>query len=108
MSSVGVKVEQFKIPVCNSFQEKILYNQRCFEFDPYKSFKSNNTEQQLKKGLTFLMDYNEDKQATLKTEESSAEKNIPSLQSSIEESNENGVNSDASIYLDTIGDNLDL
>ena len=34
MSVMGVKIEQFDVPVCNSFKAKIIRDQLCFQFDP--------------------------------------------------------------------------
>ena len=33
MSSVGVKITKFDVPVCNSFEAKLLNNQLCYEVD---------------------------------------------------------------------------
>ena len=75
---MGSKVKQFHNPVCNSFKAKIFNNQLCYEVDVSRMVDSQNiTEEEeqenLKIGLTFLMDYNEDRQwdnqdKTLKTD----------------------------------------
>ena len=31
MSAMGVKIDKFDVPVCNSFQAKILNDQLCYE-----------------------------------------------------------------------------
>ena len=62
MSSVGVKIDQFDVPVCNSFQAKILNDQLCYEVDLRKFSDSNNIQEELKLGFNFLLDYNEDRQ----------------------------------------------
>ena len=33
MSVVGIKLDQFNDPVCNSFQAKVLNDQLCYEVD---------------------------------------------------------------------------
>ena len=33
MSAMGVKIEEFDIPVCNSFQAKVLNDQLCYKVD---------------------------------------------------------------------------
>ena len=33
MSAMGVKIDQFDVPVCNSFQAKVLNDQLCYEVD---------------------------------------------------------------------------
>ena len=66
MSGVGVKVDQFDVPVCNSFKAKILNDQLCYEVD-LKEYRDSNTkfDRNLKLGLVFFMDYNEDRQVVV-------------------------------------------
>ena len=64
---MGSKAIQFHNPVCNSFKAKIFNNQLCYEVDVSRIVdRQNITEEEeqenLKIGLTFLMDYNEDRQ----------------------------------------------
>lgn len=61
MDIVGVKVDEFQIPVCNSFKAKILNDQLCYEIDlnDYKKYFSLET---LRTGFTFFVDKNEDRQ----------------------------------------------
>ena len=61
---MGIKIDQFDIPVCNSFKAKIFNDQLCYEVDPNKYKSSLNIESDLKKGITLLLDYNEDRQAS--------------------------------------------
>ena len=61
MSAMGVKHKKFNVPVCNSFQAKILYDQLCYEVDLNKFTSKDNIEGQLKLGFNFIMNYNEDK-----------------------------------------------
>ena len=65
MTAMGVKIEGFHIPVCNTFQAKIFNDQLCYEVDLNKFKNENNIKNQLKLGLSFLMDYNKDRQITL-------------------------------------------
>ena len=58
---MGVDVEHFDIPVCNSFKAKILNDQLCYEID-LNQYKINFTAESLDAGLTFLVDLNEDRQ----------------------------------------------
>ena len=69
MSIVGVKIDQFDVPVCNSFQAKILNDQLCYEVDLNKFSIKDNIDNELKLGFAFLMDYNEDRQVTLFNED---------------------------------------
>ena len=97
MSAMGVKIDQFDVPVCNSFQAKMLQDQICYEVDP-NQFKTHKIEHDLELGLAFFMDYNEDRQVSLY--ESSNSANNGSLGSKFD-----GFNDDenAFIYLNTIG-----
>ena len=36
MSNVGIKLDHFDIPFCNSFREKIIEDQICYTVDPNK------------------------------------------------------------------------
>ena len=78
MSAMGVKIDQFDDPVCDSFQAKILNDQICYEID-LSTFKKGkeNIEKELDLGFSFLMDYNEDRQ--VKCDKISHEKTYDSL-----------------------------
>ena len=91
MSAMGIKIEQFDVPVCNSFQAKILNDQLCYEVDLSKFSNKGNIERELKLGFNFIMDYNEDRQIIL-------DENITN------EESESDKNNHAFIYLDTIGE----
>ena len=62
LSMMGKKIDQFDVPVCNSFRPKIHQNQLCYEVDLNKFKTFNNFKNQLKRGFTFLYDNNEDKE----------------------------------------------
>ena len=62
MSSMGVKIDQFDVPVCNSFKAKVLNDQLCYEVDPNHFIERTNTLQYLKLGLILGLDFNEDRQ----------------------------------------------
>ena len=62
---VGSKVNPFDIPVCNIFNPRIVHDQFCFETD-LQELRSNNSQilkEQLTKGLTLVLDYNEERQS---------------------------------------------
>ena len=59
MTAMGIKIDQFELPICYSFQEKIFNDQLCYEVD---LADKNNPSKELKLGFNFLMDYNEDRQ----------------------------------------------
>ena len=62
MDSMGIRIEQFKHPVCNSFQPIIRNDQLCYQVDLNRFRNEAKVEQQLKKGLVLLLDFNEDRQ----------------------------------------------
>ena len=98
MSSMGVKIENFSVPVCNSFQPKILNDQICYEVDLNRYANKDNIDKNLKLGLSFMMDYNEDRQVTFQ-ENLDNEKDF-SMTSSIVELDQS---QQAFIYLNTVG-----
>ena len=57
----GLNVDDFKYPVCNMFKAKVLNDQLCYEVD-VNDLKTKKTAEDLKAGLTILVDYNEDRQ----------------------------------------------
>ena len=59
MSVMGIKIDQFEVPVCNSFKAKILNDQQCFEVNP-NIFKKDLEEDEL--SLALLIDYNEERE----------------------------------------------
>ena len=99
MSSMGVKIDLFGIPVCNSFQAKILNDQLCYEVDLNRFSNQNNIGRELKLGFHFVMDYNEDRQIITTDKNFKAEQD-QSLAVRVVESDEN---SHAFIYLNTVG-----
>ena len=98
ISGMGVKINQFHVPVCNSFKAKILNDQLCYEVDLNKvSNKVDNIEKELKLGFIFILDYNEDRQVEL--DQNLTERKF-GFASSIVESDQS---QHAFIYLNTIG-----
>ena len=65
MSAMGIKIDQFEMPICYSFQAKILNDQLCYEVDLDRFADKNNPSKDLKLGFNFLMDYNEARQVIL-------------------------------------------
>ena len=55
---------QAEVPVCNSFKAKILNDQLCYEVD-LKEYRGSKFDRNLKLGLVFFMDYNEDRQVVV-------------------------------------------
>ena len=97
MASLGTMTKWFpKIPVCTSFQAKMLNNQLCYKIDLNHFSKKSKVEKELKLGFYFVMDYNEDRQTI------TDDKNVngPMI---ISEVLEVDPNQHAFMYLNTIG-----
>ena len=97
MSAMGVKIDQFDDPVCDSFQAKILNDQICYEVD-LSAIKKENIDKELELGFSFLMDYNEDRQVNL---DKKLQEKTSGFTSKIIEKHQD---THALIYLDTIGE----
>ena len=103
MSSMGIKIEGLDVPVCNSFQARILYDQLCYEVDLNKFSHKENLDRELKLGLNFLMDYNEDRQLDVENNLKMLVGSEDTLATKLIESDDN---QHASIYFNTIGNYL--
>lgn len=68
MSAMGVKMNKFDIPVCNSFTEKVLNDQLCYEVDPNNFIQRQNIVEGFKTGITLVLDYNEDREVSYGTQ----------------------------------------
>ena len=64
MSVMGVKIDQFELPVCNKFKQKIVRGRRCFQVDVNEFRDQVDDEKVVENGLMLVMDYNEDKMVT--------------------------------------------
>ena len=60
MSVMGIKIDQFNIPICNSFKPKIIRDQLCYTVDPNEYKDKIDLEGDL--SLTLFIHYNEDRQ----------------------------------------------
>ena len=99
MSEMGVKIDQFDVPVCNCFQARILNDQLCYEVDLNRFTTDGKKEVQLNLGFNFLMDYNEDRQVTFHKNMSQEKFGLASsLGRSVSDQTNNAL-----IYLHTIG-----
>ena len=59
--SMSMKIENFSLPVCNSFEAVIHKDQLCYEVDLKKFRKKEIIKDQLVNGLVLILDYNEDR-----------------------------------------------
>jgi len=108
-NAMGVKIEQFDDPVCNSFQAKIQNDQLCYEVDLNEYANKVNMKKAIKSGFRFILDYNEDRQVKRITESPSMKKNysndwFDNFTSDAEVYNDHY----ATIYLDTIGKKISI
>ena len=94
MTAMGIKIDQFELPICYSFQEKIFNDQLCYEVD---LADKNNPSKELKLGFNFLMDYNEDRQIDFETIRFSSDFDLASTITKLDDYQH------AFLYLDSIG-----
>ena len=89
---IGARTQEFETPVCNIFRPRIYLNQLCYETNLQDLKDSQKIGKQLEKGLTLILDYNEERQNynIMEQNESQTMKELyPD-------------NDDVSIFLDTI------
>ena len=99
MSAMGVKIDLFDVPVCTSFKAKVLNDQLCYEVDLEKLKSQRNFEHDIKQGLAFFMDYNEDRQISMDATVNSLQSH--GLVGGVDESHDD---EKGYMYLNTIGE----
>ena len=62
ISTLAMKIDQFDFPVCNSFRAKVLNDQLCYEVDVNELINRRILIKEIKMGLMFMIDHNEDRQ----------------------------------------------
>ena len=96
-AEVGVKIEQFKFPVCNSFKPVVRKDQLCYEFDP-APYIQNKSEGLEKHGLNIIINENRDMHLDLEEQvKSSPEHNFYDIRKNMKDQE------GTKIYLDAIG-----
>ena len=75
MSLLGVRNTNFTFPVCSAFRKRIVQGALCYQVN-INNFKKSFTERELRRGLTFLLDYNEDRQLSENLEENAQHNNM--------------------------------
>ena len=98
MVAVGELIESFPYPVCNAFKPSLIDGELCYTFD-LSNIQSNITSD--KPYITFLLDYNEDREYT--TFKTRAFKNKKEPESLNEMEENDARNNDALIYIHTLG-----
>ena len=61
-TKLGLKIDHFDRPVCNSFIATIHNDELCYEIDLEKYKDGNRIVEQLSIGLKLFLDYNEERQ----------------------------------------------
>ena len=97
MSAMGVKIDLFDVPVCNSFKAKVLNDQLCYEVDPNNFIDKTNGLKYFKLGLVLVLDFNEDRQTA------EGIKDIRNSANILTEQQNARVNS-AEIFINSLGD----
>ena len=104
MSEMGVKIDQFDVPVCHVFKAKVVNDQLCYEVDPNEFKDPFHIDRDLKMGLTLLLDYNEDRQVVFD--------NPTSIRKDLDDIYEQFIQSkkeeEVRIHMDTIGKALNF
>ena len=62
MSIMGTHIDDFDVPVCNSFESVVHNGQLCYQVDLEKFKDEDTLERQLQFGLVIILDENEDRQ----------------------------------------------
>ena len=62
MIRLGQKIDAFEVPVCNIFQATIWNNQLCYKMDLNNLKDELDIKYQLKDGIAFILDFNEERQ----------------------------------------------
>ena len=75
----GIKVDGFKYPVCNMFKTKVLNDQLCYEVDVNDLKIEKISDMDLRRGLTLLVDYNEDRQVDSNQVDDEERENVSEL-----------------------------
>ena len=99
MSVMGVKIDQFELPVCNKFKPRVLKGQLCFQVDVNEFQDQIDMEKGMKKGLIIVMDYNFERVSTEsgKAVDMALTYDLQNLQEMMDKSQ------DAMIYIETLG-----
>ena len=74
MSVMGVKIDQFDVPFCNSFRPKIIQGQLCFTVDPNKYREKIDLKGEL--SLSLFINYNEDRELASENSEKITEDHV--------------------------------
>ena len=97
MSLLGVENTHFTFPVCSAFRKRKVGGTLCYQVNIH-NFKKSFTVSELSRGLTFLLDYNEDRQLPSNV----AENAHPIRNNMVDQFVDFGDHQKAVIHIDTI------
>ena len=95
---MGVKIVEFEVPFCNSFQAKLIQDQLCYSVDP-NIYRDSIQSKEL--SLILAIDYNEDRQFLYNKKDKKQTKNKGSFEGNAEKSS-------AFVIVETIGTILSI
>ena len=98
MLYTSISYDNFHWPVCDIFNTRVLNDQLCYEADLENLKSQDNFKHDIKLGLVFFMDYNEDRQIKLQETVESPQRH--NMVGSVDESHDD---KKGYIYLNTIG-----
>ena len=100
MHTVGIKVDNFKFPVCNIFKPRNLFGQLCYKMDVEIAMKNVKLNSGPINGLTLTLDYNEERNIAGQSEK---EVKLRDAQKSLLDfENKADTRFSARIYIDTL------
>ena len=97
---MGQMIPNLKIPVCDSFQPRLLNDQLCYEIDLHNITNDEKpSNEDVKSGFVFVMDYNEDREGVSEDNSTLDEEDgfVKMLKEQVHDENH------ATIHLDTMG-----
>ena len=63
------ELDQFEVPICTCFKEKIFNDRHCYSVDLNEFYHKDNIENELKLGFAFTITHNADRQVTFDDEQ---------------------------------------
>ena len=99
LSIVGKVVPRFTIPVCTIFSPTVVRDKLCYQVDLNQVKDQVDLRKLMTHGFSFLLDYNEDRQAQGKGVGSGLDHGTPTIWDATEEDDQD----EAMIYIETLG-----
>ena len=99
LSILGKAVPGFNIPVCMIFRPTVVRDRLCYQVDLNQVKDQVDLRKLMTYGFSFLLDYNEDRQAQGKGAGSGVEEGTPVIWDVTDEDDED----QAMIYIETLG-----